>query len=66
LFRLVNADKRNDNQELSNVRLDLREQSIESPTATERFDIIHLVQHLPTLRGGSVEHRGAMRVSARK
>jgi SAM-dependent methyltransferase len=35
-----------DNQELSNVRLDLREQNIEALTSTDRFDIIHVVHSL--------------------
>jgi SAM-dependent methyltransferase len=34
------------NQEFSNIRLDLREQNVESLTSTDRFDIIHLVHSL--------------------
>ncbi len=35
-----------DNQQLPNVRLDLREHGIEALTATDRFDIIHVVHAL--------------------
>ena len=35
-----------DNQELPNVRLDLREQDIESLTSSDRFHIIHVVHSL--------------------